>query len=231
MPGVIRNERVAAAPAFSFTDLERQAADALAQARTQAAAIVAQAQAQADALRAAREAEARERGLAEGRRLGLEQVTREAAAKAAAEARDRLNKLAAALEAALREFDQQRHNLLADAEHGLIELALAVARRVCKRDVARSSDAAGANVRTLLALVQHRADAELRLNPADHAALNESLAALVDSSARLAHVTFAADESVPRGGCRLRGAHGEVDAAIETQLDRIADALLGEGAA
>lgn len=231
MPGVIRKERVNAAPAFSFADLERQAADVLARARTQAAAILADAEARADALRAAREAEARERGLAEGRRQGLEQITREAAARAAADARERLNKLAAALEAALREFEQQRHNLLADAEHGLIELAVAIARRVCKRDAARAGDTAAANARALLALVQHQADAELLLNPDDHAALQESLNALIASTARLSHVKLAADEGVPRGGCRLRGVHGEIDATLETQLDRIAAALLGESPA
>jgi flagellar assembly protein FliH len=231
MPGVIRKERVAAASAFSFADLERQAADVLAHARAQAAAILAEAESQAAALCAAREAEARERGLAEGRREGLEQITREASAKAAADARDRLNKLAAALEAALREFEQQRHNLLADAEHGLIELALAIARRVCKHDAARSSAAAAANAHALLALVQHQADAELLLNPADFAALHEALAALTQSAARMSHVKLAADESVTRGGCRLRGVHGELDATLETQLDRIAAALLGEGAA
>jgi flagellar biosynthesis/type III secretory pathway protein FliH len=39
-------------------------------------------------------------------------------------------------------------------------------------------------------------------------------------------VTFSADPNMSRGGVEVRVAEGGVDATIETQMDRIAEALL-----
>jgi flagellar assembly protein FliH len=108
----------------------------------------------------------------------------------------------------------------------MLELALAIARQVCKHDAGTSSEAARANAAALLKMVKHESDLVLHLNPADYETLQRAAPELRTSIDRLAHVELAADPTVERGGCVLEGHHGTVDARLETQLDRVAAALL-----
>jgi len=227
--GVLRHEKFSSRPVFSFEDLEGKARAVLAQAHEQARQIVAQAEEQGRRRAAQLEQEGRPRGLEEGRRLGFAQARAEAAEVALQEARQDLGQLAEALSEGLRTFEESKRRLLATAESGLLELALAIARRVCRHDVGASSATARANVRALLEMVKHENDLEVHLNPAECEALREAVPELIAASGRLAHVNVVADASVKRGGCLLHTRDGTIDAALETQLDRVAAAIVERG--
>jgi flagellar assembly protein FliH len=229
--GVLRREKLASTPTFSFEDLEGKARAALDQARQQAGRIVARAEEEGRRRAAELENDARARGLEDGRRQGLAQARAEAAEAALREARDDLAQLAQALASGLDSFEESKRQLLAAAECGLLELALAVARRVCKHDAGASSAAARANARAVLEMVKHEGDLELHLSPADYEALQQSVPELLASAGRRAHVELVADGEVARGGCVLHAREGTVDATLETQLERVADALLANAGA
>lgn len=230
MAGIVQPERRAAAQAFSFADLEQQGRRLLEQAHAQARQILAQAEAQARQVEAQRARAGYEAGRQEGRAEGLQQIRQEARAQAVEQARDEIAALSGTLQAAMREFELSQRALLAAAEAGLIELALAVARRVCKLAAAATTDVAAANVRQLLEMVRHAGDAELRVHPTELERLRELAPALLQHAQRLEHLTFVGDEGVGRGGAVLRTRDGQVDARLETQLDRIAAALLAGAA-
>jgi flagellar assembly protein FliH len=226
LAGVLRRERFCSTPAFSFQDLEGEARCILDEARREAHRIVAEAEAQACRRAAQLEREAIPRGREQGRRQAFEQAREEAAHVAMEEARRDCSQLCQALTAGLEAFESDKRRLLATAESGLLELALAIARRVCKHDVATSSQAARANAIALLEMVKHESDLELRLNPVDREMLRAAASETVATADRLAHVKLVADPTVERGGCVLESRHGTIDAALETQLGCVAAALL-----
>ncbi len=231
MAGVLRREKFVSRSAFSFEDLEGKARAVLDQARQQAQQIVARAEEEGRRRAAELEKEAYPRGLEEGRRQGFEQTRAEAAEAALQEARQDLAQLAQALAGGLEAFEGSRHRLLATAECGLLDVALAIARRVCKHDVGASSAAARANARALLEMVKHEDDLKLHLNPAEYDRLHQAVPELVASTDRLAHVGVVADPAVERGGCVLHTRDGTIDASLETQLERVATALLADAGA
>jgi flagellar biosynthesis/type III secretory pathway protein FliH len=212
---------------FSFEDVERKAAALLADARARAAAILAEAERRAteegQRLRRAAHAE----GLAEGRATGMREVRAESWQAALEETRARLTSLAAALESALAELDQNQRRLLAQAESGLIRLAVEIARRVCKVRVDAGGEAAAANARALLEIVRGAGDIEVCLHPDDLAALRDVAGDSATRIADLEHVRLAPDESLGRGDCRLLTRDGRIDASVSVQLDRIAAAICG----
>lgn len=226
MAGVIRGEKFTSSPAFSFERLEEKARNLLDDARRQADRIIAEAEAEGRRRASELEAAARPAGFEQGRREAYEQARVEAQRTARDEARDTYAKLSQALTKALMEFEENKRRMLATAESGVINLALAVTRRVCKCEVGRASPAARMNAAALLEMVKHEADAVLRLHPADLETVKSALPEMTAGVQRCEHVELIADESVARGGCVLQSRSGTIDATIETQLDRVAEALM-----
>jgi flagellar assembly protein FliH len=224
--GVLRREKFSSTRAFSFEDLESKVRAVLERARAQARQTIAQAEQQGRQSGARLEIEARQRGFQEGHQEGLEQARTEAAQTALQEAQQELAQLCRALTEGLSAFEEGKRRLLATAECGLIDLALAAARRVCKHDVGKSSATVRANVQALLEMVKHEHDLEVHLNPAECDALRAALPELIASTGRLAHVEIVADPIVERGGCLLHTSSGTIDASVELQLERVAKALV-----
>jgi len=233
MGSVIQREQLTGAAPFSFADLERQGRELVAQATARARQIIADAEAAARRRAAEIEQAARATGFEHGWRAAQEKVEREVRQAALEEgrrvaaetARENVAHLTDALAALVAEFEQRKHNLLASAEAGLIDLAVAIARRVCKLQIEASAEAVRANARALVDMVQHVADAELHLNPTEYELLRELAGATVARVTSGAHVTLVADADVPRGGCVVRTRALLIDASIEQQLDRIAAAI------
>jgi flagellar assembly protein FliH len=225
--GTARRMDVGRAP-FSFADLERQAREILARARTEAQRLLRAAETQAEQAALQRHAEGYQRGLTEGRRRGLEEVRREAREAAVQAAQAELQQLSSALSAGLTEYERRRHGLIAQAESGLIELAVAIARRVCKVRIEASVEPVRANIQAVLEMVAPHADCALHVSPTDYQRLTEVMPELIEHAAQCKHVTLKPDAAVAPGGCVLQTGGGAMDASVEGQLDRIAAAIGGQ---
>lgn len=226
MAGVIRRDNYASAPAFSFRNLEDDARRIIEQAHAEAAQIRANATKQAAAELDQLRERATQKGLKQGRAEGLEAIRREATETALRDARRQLDALAETLRTAATQIEQRKHNLLARAQTGIIELAIAIARRVCKTDIACATDSARANAAKLIQLIGAAHDPVLHVHPDQLVTMRIAVAALVKQIEQLAHIDVVADPAVSRGGCILHTRESTIDATIETQLDRIAEALL-----
>src|SRR5437867_2854364 len=130
MPGVIRRETHTTLRSLSLIDVEHQASAAVERARCDAAALLSHARQDADIIIEQRRTDAYAIGLAEGRKSGEASARREAEKSALLDAQDHLTKLATTLQSAIDQFNRSKARLLAEAETGLVELALAIARRV-----------------------------------------------------------------------------------------------------
>jgi flagellar assembly protein FliH len=166
--------------------------------------------------------EARATGEAEGRREGWAQGHAEghaaglAAGLAGASVHaEQLRALAATLPAALRGAESE----LADA---ILALALDVARQVIHRTLRIEPE-------WVLALVQDLLHAEPALQGEPRLLLHPDDVTLVKNSLgnelQAAGWQVRADDTLARGGCRVRSASGEMDASLETRWKRVAGAF------
>lgn len=227
MAVVIRRETCVSTQPVSLRDLQHHADGILAEARAQSQRLLAEAEARSRELFEQRRAEGYTRGFAEGRAAGEKSLGQEARQTALTEARAEMSALLETLRGCLAEFDGQKRRALALAQTGIIRLAWQIARRVCKC-LAESphADSAVANASAALEMAQHEHDLRLHLHPFDHAAIIELGPALAKLGPRMKHVELVADETLSRGGCVLHLRDGTIDAGIDVQLDRVAEALL-----
>jgi flagellar assembly protein FliH len=132
----------------------------------------------------------------------------------------------AALAQAAQNIEHSRHAWQQHWEQHSVELAAAIATRLCRRELSRQPQIALDWVREALEMAASNAEITLRLNPSDH----ESLAAQVEAVAKqlsgVASVRIVADAAITAGGCRVDTEFGSLDQQLEAQLARITEELL-----
>ena len=152
------------------------------------------------------------RGFADGQRTAATAAQQETAMLA--------KKLASTLDDLVRVRDQ----MIRQTEKQMVQLALAVARRVVHREVSVDPTAMLTMMRVVLERVSDAARVSVRLNPADHQAVTAALADSPTSD----QIAVMADPRVPRGGCKVESEYGDIDAGVDAQIQEIARALLGD---
>ena len=211
---------------FSLRDIQEEAQKILELSKVEAATILQGARTKVEAASATAGQQARAeghrqgmaQGLEAGRQAGLEEARQDFAAKQA--------DLTQGLTALLKDVDGKKHRLVAQAHGDLVDLAMAIARRVVKRALDVQPGVAEANVRDAVKLVGAASDVTIVLNPADVEAVSQLAEGLEAEFGRLKHFRMVADASVSPGGCVVRTDLGEIDAQLDTQLARIAKQLL-----
>jgi len=156
------------------------------------------------------EREAFARGLSEGERTG------EAAASA------RLTPVIQRLTQTIDDIASLRPGLFRRTERDIVKLAIAIAERIVHREVGRDRDLLLAMARAAIDQLGDRVVAIVHLNPEDV----EAVAAERDPSGA-DPVKIAADPTLPRGGCRIESAFGQIDTGIDAQIQELTRSLLG----
>jgi flagellar assembly protein FliH len=164
------------------------------------------------------------RGFADGEKKGLEQGV--CAGTEAAE--NRLCPLLDSLRKLLSELHTLRRQACADLEAELVDLALAVARKILGREVAAGPDQITGIIRRALSQVEDAARITIRLNPSDLKHLNEARPRLLADLTRTRLAHFEGDAGLDPGGCFIETEAGEVDARIQHQLQVVDDAFRAE---
>ena len=124
----------------------------------------------------------------------------------------------------LEELTQVRAQMIHQTERQMVQLALAVARRVVQREVSLDPDLLIAMARVAMERLGETAQVKVRLHPEDYEAAGAARVAQLAGS----NVTIVADGHLNRGGCRIESDMGMLDAGVDAQLQEIARALLGE---
>lgn len=123
-----------------------------------------------------------------------------------------------------RSLHRERQGLLLGAAEGTVELAFAVARRVLRREVECDPGAVLPLVHELLARGNASAALSIRLSPRDHAHLASCKDSLAEA-AGLDGLRLRVDAAIAPGGCVVETEQGTLDGRLETQLERIEEAL------
>ena len=155
--------------------------------------------------------------LEEQLRLARERGYREGEAAASEAARARLDAAVSQLASAIGELAGYRSRLRRDAERDLVGLAMAIARRILRREVTIDPEAVLGVVKAALERMDAREVYRIRLHPDEVGLLGRRM----ESVGLGRNVELAADPAVGRGGAILETAHGAVDATIEGQLQEI----------
>lgn len=232
---ILKEEPRGALLSYSFVSIEEQAQALLEDARTRAQALQAEARRQSEAAAAAEREAARRaghaEGFAQGHQEGLvrgEEEGRAAAAQAALREFQAAHQPAAkALQQLLEDFGQARGRLLEEARHDLMDLALTMARRICRRSFEVDDQSVVRLVHEAIALTYDKSALDVALHPEDLAALTQQLPALKSVFSDLGEVNLHADSGLSRGEVRVSSRRGRVAINPEAQLRQMADILLG----
>jgi flagellar assembly protein FliH len=115
------------------------------------------------------------------------------------------------------------------AKPQIVQLALRVAEKILRQKLDTTPEAMVTMVDEALRSLQgqNQMRVVLRVNPADQAVLELRRQRWMDRHPSITSLAIVADESFPRGGCRIESDFGTVDATLETQIGVIERHLLG----
>jgi flagellar assembly protein FliH len=210
-------------------DLKRQGEEIIERARLEAERIIAEAKQEAQRLTAEGESVGREQGFRQGLEEGREKGETEAAAETTAAYEERLKAVEESWRNALDEWQSRREQLLSDASDDLLDLSLTIARRVVQREIEADRSVVRDQLRAVLEMTAAATAVTVVVHPDCRDFLEPLLPELIASLDRPLHASLRADDSFSPGGCIVRTEGGEIDARIETQLNRIVEALLPAG--
>ena len=109
----------------------------------------------------------------------------------------------------------------------VVDLALAIAKKVLQREVTLDHDLMLAMARVALDRLADVSTASIRLHPDDYAGV---MLGRGPSAVTTHGVQIVADPSVRRGGCVVQSEFGSVDIGVATQIDELTHALFGDEA-
>jgi flagellar assembly protein FliH len=208
---LIKAEAAPAVVRFKWRDIEDEAHK-----------IIESAKAEADAICQA----ARDEGYREGRVQGAADGRGEGLRLAIDEHAEQIEAALAALNQAVDQVTQSKQQLQADAVCELVELAIAIARRVTKCQAMFDPNVLVANLREALALGGRGRQLRIAIHPTQHQVLTEAMPQLAIEWPALTAAQVVEDATLSVGGCRVLTEHGQIDADLESQLDRVVGGLM-----
>lgn len=128
----------------------------------------------------------------------------------------------------LGELENLHRQARRDVETDLVQLALAVARKIVGYEVSLGPEAVTRIIRQALGRVEHAGRITIKLNPADLELLADIKPQLLNGLPEAGGAAFEADEGIARGGCLVETDGGEVDARIERQFQVVEEAFRAE---
>jgi|WetSurMetagenome_2_1015567.scaffolds.fasta_scaffold28493_2 flagellar assembly protein FliH len=151
---------------------------------------------------------------------GYEQGERAGAEAGAKRAEAMLRRLAQTLD----ELADVRRAMIHQTERQMVQLAMAIAKRVVRREVAIDRELTLTMARVALDRLGDSTSVTVHLHPDD---FNATVAGH-DSLHAGSRVTVVADPGMSRGGCRVESDFGYVDASVDAQFHELARALLAD---
>lgn len=170
--------------------------------------------------------EACEKGRADGHAEGLEAGRKQGRDQVFNEMKPRLEALEANLLDVTQKLDAAQSSIETEARHAVLELAMRLAERIVHRAIETDPAVVVDQVGTALSHVLGKYEATVLVHPDDATLIEEALPNLQKKAANLTHIHIVEDESISRGGCVVQYGQGEIDATVDTQLQRIVELLM-----
>ena len=160
--------------------------------------------------------EGQQKGLAEGTQEGVESGL------------NTIGPTVESLQQAIDQLQSLRAETYHDIEKELVELSLAIARKIVCHEVEINNETVVCVAREALRRVDHPGQVKIKLNPADFQFIEERKSKLFDSDHYLENVVFEAEATIRTGGCIVETEMGDIDARIENQLKAVEETFQSE---
>lgn len=134
------------------------------------------------------------------------------------------------LRIAAEDLQMLREKVLRESEDHLLDLVMAVSRKVLLREVRQDRQIVVKVIQSAIADLLKTDDLIIRVNPDDHALITSSADSLLKNEISAARFELKPDPTVMIGGCLVETGLGTVDARIEAQLEEIFRAMQEEQA-
>lgn len=239
-PGRVTEDEVRRLDAvpFEFADIRALAQRILKRAQEQGMAKIEAARKQVAAMekqaydKAYQEAvpKAKEEGFAKGEKEGLAAADKKIAVAIESEKeslRQNAQPVTGVLEQLAAIMNENRQQLLAQAEGDLLLLALDIAKRLVGHELSVDAEAIRPLATECIGLVTDRTGITARVNPEDFRVMNEIMPELQTIFPDLGPVKIESDASVERGGIMAATREAEVDMRLATRLAAFEEAILG----
>lgn len=210
---------------FTLNDVLLEAKRTVVSAKQEAAAILIEAKKERERILVKACEEGHREGFQQGRKDGEKAGHEDAFKQSQAQFARQQATLLDACREAIQRIDADRAEWLATARHDLVELAVAIARRVAHAVGQREADVVRANIEEAVRLAGRRTDVSLHVNPKDVRTAEQFAPSLIATRKALGHVEVVDDANIAPGGCEVHWGTGAVDARLITQLERIAAEL------
>lgn len=155
------------------------------------------------------EQEAYEKGFAQGEKDGLEL------------GQEKAKKQLKHLDSLITEIENLRHEIIKNQERQILDVAFAVAEKIILAQAQVDPDLVRRTLLKAFELTSTKNKIGLRVNPKDFELVEQIKPELFERFKDLKALTITSDPGVTRGGCLLESEQGEVDAGIETQLEKV----------
>ena len=169
-----------------------------------------------------------ETGYSEGLEKGLLEGREKAYAEHAARLEEGTAHLVPTLESLIESLTEQSTTRREAAHQDLLSLALEIARRVIRREVAAPEPAIVDVLHAAIDRIENGHALSIEIHPDDRAAVDTHLEGLADRLFGGGTITVVERPEQERGGCLVRTEAGTVDQTIETQIALIEERLIGE---
>ena len=107
------------------------------------------------------------------------------------------------------------------AEFNVVELALAMAKKIIHREVSLDTGIILEQVRQLIQSVEEKGLITVRAHPSEIERLQSFRAFVVGADGEPARLNIEGDETIQAGGCIVESSQYFIDATVETQLEKI----------
>ncbi len=125
----------------------------------------------------------------------------------------------------LKELTVLRENILLSVDENVLELALAIARKVIHHEVRTEREVVVSVVKAALQAAVLSERITIKLNPLDLDVAVENKADLMEHVDGSPKVRLEEDERVQQGGCVIETAYGSIDARLDEQMAEVEKVL------
>jgi len=154
-----------------------------------------------------------EKGTDEGEKAGFEQAAKE------------LEPVLGSLQQGLLQLQNLRQDTYQKIENEVVELALAIARKVVCREIELDREVVVCVARQALAKVEAPGRIKIKLNSSDLQFIDRTKHQLSDLIGNIDNVILEAEDRIQRGGCVIETDLGEIDARIDKQLQVVEESF------
>lgn len=159
------------------------------------------------------EQEAYEKGFAQGEKDGFELGEKKAV------------KIIENIENLFNEMTNLKHDILKQHEREILDLIFAVAEKIVHHEVRSDETVIKNAILNALELAVEKNKIIFNVNPEDYDYVEKIRPEIVNQNKELKSIVITSDPAVTRGGCFLETPYGNIDATIESKLEKIVQCL------